>query len=169
MVSVETGGERNNGSIDPNRNFTGNATSCGRNSPRFTALFVDNRGSGKVIGLHSNTPGGDVSVNGKLPNTTPHKAQPKVNPFIGAKSGDDTLVFVASLAPDGEDSVVDGVVKTLVENGMNVMREHVTPKSNDCSFSNYAALQKLPNYYNIEVVHGDGNAQRKMIELIMKM
>lgn len=169
MVSVETGGERNNGSIDPNRNFTGNATACGRTSPRFTALFVDNRGGGKVIGLHSNTPGGDVSVNGNLPNTTPHKAKPKLNPFIEAKSGDDTLVFVASLAADGQDPVVDGMVKQLVDNGMNVMREHVTPKSNDCSLSNYAALNKLPNYYNVEVVHGDGNAQRKMIELIMKM
>lgn len=169
MVSVETGGERNNGSIDPNRNFTGDATACGRHSPRFTALFVDNRGNGRMIGLHSNTPGGDVSVNGKLPNTTPHKAVPKINPFIEAKSGDDTLVFVASLQPDGQDPVVDGIVKRLVENGMNVMREHVTPKSNDCSFSNYAALHQLPDYYNVEVVHGDGNAQRKMIELLMKM
>lgn len=169
MVSVETGGDRNNRGIDPNRIFTGDATACGRHSPHFTALFIDNRGSGKVMGLHSNTPGGDLSVNGSLPNTTPHKAKPKLNPFIAAKSGEDTLVFVASLAPDGQDPVVDGVVKKLVENGMHVMREHVTPKSNDCSLSNYAALNKLPNYYNVEVVHGDGNAQRKMIELIMKM
>jgi len=169
MVSVETGGERNNGNIDPNRNFTGNAAACGKTSPRFTALFIDNRGGGKVMGLHSNTPGGDVSVNGNLPNTTAHKAQPKLNPFIEAKSGDDTLVFVASLAADGADPVVDGMVKKLVDNGMHVMREHVTAKSNDCSLSNYAALAGLPNYYNVEVVHGDGNAQRKMIELVMKL
>lgn len=166
MVSVETGGNRENKGIDPNRNFTGNAKACGRTSPKFTALFTDHSGNGRIIGLHSNTPGGSVSVNGSLPHTTPIKAP---NPFIGAKSQQDTLVFVASTKPRDKDPAVDRIVQSLLDNNLNVMLELVSKKSNDCSFSNYAALRGLSNYLNLEVVHGDSAAQRKMIEVVMKL
>lgn len=174
MVTVETGGRRNNGSIDPNRIFTGNAKACNRFSPVYTALYIDNWNSGfPIIGLHTNglksaKTGGDGTISIKSP---PGNADafPSPSPFVGAKSAEDTLVFVASLQPKGKDAAVDKMVEKLTNAGMNVIREHVSEGRNDCSLSNYAALQHLQKYYNVEVVHGDAETQRRMVKLIMSM
>jgi hypothetical protein len=174
MVTVETGGRRNNGSIDPNRIFTGNAKACKRFSPVYTALYIDNWNTGfPIIGLHTNSlksakTGGDGTISIKSP---PGNADafPSPSPFVGAKSAEDTLVFVASLQPKGKDESVDQMVEKLTTAGMNVIREHVSAGRNDCSLSNYAALQNLRKYYNIEVVHGDAATQRRMVKLIMSM
>ena len=159
LVSVETGGRRNNGSIDPNRIFADEAQACGGAAPQYTRLVLANRSNGyPVVGLHSNDRGssstggaGTISIDAPLKSATPYKA----SPFIPSESNEDTLVFVASTQPKGSDPKVDGMVETLLKNGMNVIRELVTPKTNDCSLSNYLALRELQPYYNLEVVHGD--------------
>ena len=46
------------------------------------------------------------------------------------------------------------------------MYETVSPKQNDCSLSNYAALKKIRDYFNIEVVQSDRDAQRRLVDLL---
>jgi hypothetical protein len=125
-----------------------------------------------VVGLHSNDRGssstggtGTISIDAPFKSATPYKA----NPFIPSASNEDTLVFVASTKPKGEDPEVDRMVDSLLAKGMNVIRELVTAKTNDCSLSNYLALRDMQPYYNIEVVHGDRVTQWNMVNLIMAM
>jgi hypothetical protein len=35
--------------------------------------------------------------------------------------------------------------------------------------SNYAALNGIRNYFNLEVEHGDGTTQKAMIDIIMRL
>jgi hypothetical protein len=105
-----------------------------------------------------------ISIDAPLKSARPYKA----NPFIPSQSNEDTLAFVASTKPVGEDPVVDRMVDSLLQKGINVIRELVTTKTNDCSLSNYLALRGIQPYYNLEVVHGDRVTQALMVNLIMK-
>jgi hypothetical protein len=76
---------------------------------------------------------------------------------------------VASKLEPRQDQELYSVVKLLNGAGINVMYEQVTPARNDCSMSNYAALNGIRNYFNLEVEHGDSTTQKLMIDIIMRL
>ncbi|HZV21719.1 MAG TPA: hypothetical protein VE986_09265, partial [Hyphomicrobiales bacterium] len=58
--------------------------------------------------------------------------------------------------------------------GVNVLWERADAKHNDCSLSNYAAVNNIENYFNVEVPHShvrnsdSERAQRAIVDIIMK-
>ncbi|WP_136657354.1 hypothetical protein [Nitratireductor sp. XY-223] len=173
IVSVDSAGKRLNAGIDPNRNFTGNKKACGRYSPKYTDLFMSAYQRGRpIVALHSNalksrkTGGsGGVSINSPFSNTSVHKAKKP----IPSQSNEDTLAFVASTKKYGADHTVDKRIASLNNQGINVMRELVSRRGNDCSLSNYASLTNIKDYFNLEVVHGDGQTHMNMVDRLMKI
>lgn len=179
VVAIETGGSRYNGSQDPNRNFdTGSGRRCPQqvaSSRIFTSQVLKWRAANApVIALHSNERGhggdgaggaGGISMLKRLPNTTPF---PAVKPIV-TRSPSDSMVFVASTSAPTAGSGLMNFVAALNKVGLNVMYEAVTPKINDCSFSHFAALTGLRPYINVEVAHGDGEGQRRMLKIVLPM
>jgi hypothetical protein len=175
VVAVETGGYRNllgtKQSQDPNRNFdVGEANFRCRNqiapSPEYTKRFLRWRDSSQpIIALHTNRPGGDISI--KRP-SVPGRHFPAPRP-IGGRNPDHTLIFVSSVAETARDPNLVSFVRKLNERGINVIYELVSMARNDCSMSNYAALQGLRNYLNIEVVHDDTETQLKIVDIVMQL
>jgi hypothetical protein len=184
LIAVETGGYRENMGEDkkcqdPNRNFDiGKGPLCPlqrSHSPRFTKEILErwNRRD-PIIALHSNTPGGSISIERapKPAERYPGKtaAVPPNRKLLFAP--DDTLVFVAPI--EGSKRVT-AFKDALNAGGVNVLREHVDLKRNDCSLSNYAALNKIENYFNVEVAHShergsvSERAQQAIVDIIMKL
>lgn|GEM_PF-714768 len=172
VVAVETGGNRNNHAQDPNRNFDAGGTSPQKcreqvaRSPLFTANVLEFlHDDMTVIALHSNTPGGGISMRSPLGG---NRHFPARVPFP-SRSPDDTMIFVASTAPPEHDPNLRSFVSKLNDLGINVIYETVSPTKNDCSFSNYAALKGIRDYVNLEVVTDDGPGQIRMLELVMPL
>jgi hypothetical protein len=176
VVAVETGGSRFNGPQDPNRNFDAGGRRCPQQiaaSPLYTAAVTRWRSNETpVIALHSNERGyngdghggaGGISILKPLPGNTPY---PAPNP-LPTRSPSDSIVFVASTGRG--DAELSSLIAAMNNAGLNVMREFVSPGNNDCSFSNYAALTRIPKYVNIEVVHGDGAGQKKMLNVVLSL
>jgi hypothetical protein len=173
IVAVETNGERFNGPIDPNRNFSADGIGCAAignaASPKFVSVFMDNLAPGEpVFALHSNAKGssayggsGNISMKTPYSNATPYPARKVVNLF----RNDDTMIFVATVGKPSRE--ITGRVAALNEQGINVMLESVSPQKSDCSMSNYMVLTGRKDYLNLEVVHGDNITQEKMLQVVM--
>lgn len=177
VVAIETGGARFNGRQDPNRNFDAGGQKCREqtaHSPIYTDRILRWRSDGApIIALHTNERGfngdgnggaGGISIARPLPGSTAFRGK---GPALGL-SPDDTVVFVASTQSPQSDSNLMRFVRHLQDNRINVLYETVTRARNDCSLSNYAALQGIRDYVNIEVVQGDGDTQTKVLKQIVK-
>lgn len=167
VVAVETGGARNNGSQDPNRNFdVGNGGKCPQQrgpSPVYTSHVMALHASGApIVALHTNSPGPPIQVSHPPANV---RAFPAPSPI--GNPPDDAVVFVASTSPPEANGAMQSTIAALNRSGINVFYEMVSAANNDCSLSNYAALKGIPNYFNLEVAHGDGATQRKMVDILM--
>lgn len=177
-VAMNNGESRTNRGQDPNRNFGGAARqpTCREQraaSPVFTARVMELRPSGAmIVALHSNDNGytgdgkggnGSISVNRKSTVLTPFPA--------GAASplaDEDNVVLLAGAEPPPGNAATKALVSKLTTgSGVNVIYEHVTAASNDCSMSNYAVLNNLGAYYNIEVEHGRGIEQQKILDILI--
>ncbi|HWT30824.1 MAG TPA: hypothetical protein VN240_07335, partial [Propylenella sp.] len=80
-------------------------------------------------------------------------------------AGDHSLVLLA--AADANEPAVETWAEGLSGKGVNVVVEPVSAKSADCSLSNFAVLAGQRNYFNVTVDKDDGDAQRRIVELIM--
>jgi|AAUQ01.1.fsa_nt_gi hypothetical protein len=180
FLAVVTGGRRNNGSIDPNRNFaTGNVVGNCKPSPIFTnTIFrVINYFKPRAmpyLSLHTNDNGhsgnggrGTISILRKSSVTKSYPAYKYIK--RGVRKGlrdEDSLVYIAGTSKKPPKSKL----KKLLNSGLNVKYEIVSPKRNDCSMSNFVVLGKhSSNYYNIEVEHRDGRTQKIMLDRLMKI
>jgi hypothetical protein len=173
LVTVETGGKRNQDGIDPNRNFSDDEISCeklGKSaSPKFTGIFkelIDP--SQPIVALHNNFDGAVPTKGlGHVSMTTVPKDMRKVasKDPDGPLAGEHALLLLAASEP------VDESMKTrmqaLAGRGLNVVLEPVREGNGDCSLSNYAVLSGHDDYFNVTVHHDEGEKQRKMIEAVM--
>ncbi len=168
---------------DPNRNF-GESEQTARtcSQQKFAApLYSKNvfkvinsfRGSGlPYLALHSNKDGwrgnggsGGVSI---LNSSAAVKSYPSGNVLSGKCKGvkdEDSLVYIAGTDSNPPQSKLN----QLIDAGIHVKYEVISQDHNDCSMSNYVILNKGSNYYNIETELGDGVAQRKMIDALMRI
>ncbi|MBX3521142.1 MAG: hypothetical protein KF835_14115 [Xanthobacteraceae bacterium] len=169
---------------DPNRNFqVGNSEKCQlqlARSPVFTRRVLQWLQKGQpIIALHTNKEGFDPipvldeeKSKGNVSIGFPRKPDSNITEFpaarpIRAKSPNDTLIYVASRLPVGEDAGISRFVASLNASGIHVLYEHV--EKNDCSLSNYAVSRNIP-YLNIEVVDDDDTgAQIRMIDVVMRL
>lgn len=173
LVTLDTGGKRNQDGIDPNRNFSDGEISCpklGKSaSPKFTEAFKALLDPAQpIIALHNNFDGpvpteglGHLSM-AAVPGDM-RKATSK-DPG-GPLTGENALLLLAALDPV-EDAVKDRM-DALAQRGLNVVLEPVRPGKGDCSLSNYAVLSGHKNYVNVTVHHNEAEKQRKMIEAIL--
>lgn len=192
VVAVETNGDRFNAPLkgpqdrkqDPNRNFdAGSGAKCKwqiARSPVYTRRFMQWRPKNQpIVALHTNDPGyrgdgndgnegdGNVSMARALEPDSRITKLPAAKP-MQSLSPNDTMVFVASRRPPGADAALARFVKRLNEQGIHVLFEEVGSES-DCSLSNYAALRGIRNYVNVEVVHGDAEAQVRIVDTVMRL
>jgi hypothetical protein len=178
VVAVRTGGTRNNGHQDPNRNFdSGSPKQCPRQTAR-SPLYTDHVmrwrvGHAPIIALHTNERGydgdghggsGTISIARPPQGTLALRA---TAPPVG-QSPDDTMIFVASRSPPGGDPKLSDITDRLRGDGINIAWERVTTDGEDCSLSNYANSEGIRNYFNIEVVRGDGGTQRRIIDILIE-
>jgi hypothetical protein len=173
LVTLDTGGKRNQDGIDPNRNFSDDEISCpklGKSAaPKFTAVFKDLLGASQpVIALHNNFDG-PVPTNGL--GHVSMSTVPKDMRKVASKdpdsplAGEHALLLLAALEPVNEG--MKGRMQTLAGRGLNVVLEPVREGKGDCSLSNHAVLSGHEDYFNVTVHHGEGDKQRKMIAAIM--
>lgn len=179
LVAVESGERRIFKGQDPNRNFgTTKATAkrCRMQrapAPKYTRAILKSRKRGRpIIALHSNANG--WSGNGGSGNISIRRKGDAI-PFVSAIArsrrlkDEDTLIVLASKKPPGKDRKLARKVAYFTKKaGVNVLYEHVTPASNDCSLSNYVTLKGLGTYFNIEVETGDVKTQKKIIDIVMQ-
>lgn len=188
VVAVERNHDRYNRigkrKQDPNRNFQiGNSEKCQlqlARSPVFTRRVLQWLPKGQpIIALHTNKEGFDPipvldeeKSKGNVSIGFPRKPDSNITEFpaarpIRAKSPNDTLIYVASRLPVGQDAGLSRFVASLNASGIHVLYEHV--EKNDCSLSNYAVSRNIP-YLNIEVVDDDDTgAQIRMIDIVMQL
>lgn len=188
VVAVERNHDRYNRigkrKQDPNRNFqVGNSEKCQlqlARSPVFTRRVLQWLQKGQpVIALHTNKEGFDPipvldeeKSKGNVSIGFPRKPDSNITEFpaprpIRAKSPNDTLIYVASRLPVGQDAGISRFVASLNASGIHVLYEHV--EKNDCSLSNYAVSRNIP-YLNIEVVDDDDTgAQIRMTDVVMRL
>ncbi|MBA3518437.1 MAG: hypothetical protein H0T75_12530 [Rhizobiales bacterium] len=173
LITVDTGGSRNQDGIDPNRAFSDDELSCPKlgesAAPKFTAALRKQFDKDQpIVALHSNVDGpvptgglGHVSM----------EAPPKGMKVTRSKVSDSeladdrTLVLLAAL--DATDSAVKDRVADLSTAGVHVILESVSKEKADCSLSNYAVLTGHWAYYNLTVDHDGGEKQRGIIDVIM--
>ncbi len=181
FLAVETGGKRNNHKIDPNRNFSLKKTKRCKTSPIFTKTVFKviehfKPKSMPYLSLHSNSDGfrgdgrggrGTISILKKSKSTKSFPAYEKIlQTKRGGLADEDSLVYIAGRASNPPKSKLDSLLRA----GLNVKYEIVSPKTNDCSMSNFIVLnKKSTNYYNIEVEHSDTKTQKKMIDKLLKV
>lgn len=164
VVAVETGEKRNNVNLDPNRAFGERGFVCKRSrpAPEYTRRVLRFRApNAPIVALHTNRLDGNISIRSPEPGEKAFPARPQT--LIG---GDHHLIFLAS-AP-GVIPPLERAVRSLNEEGVNVIVEQVTYENNDCSLSNYATLKNLP-YFTVEVPTGDSAAQIAMTHKAMRI
>jgi hypothetical protein len=173
LVTLDTGGKRNQDGADPNRNFSDEEIGCrklGKSaSPRFSAAFrklIDP--VQPVIALHNNSAGGAPTGGlGHLSmKTLPRgmERSPSVDPDSELAS-DYALVLVTAAEPAGP--AVERQMAELSGKGLNVVLETVAEGEGDCSLSNYAVLAGHPTFMNVTVHHDEAKKQRKMLEAVL--
>lgn len=162
VVAVETGGQRLNHGVDPNRNYGRPGMACA-GSAQFTDAFLGNWQSGyPIIALHTNeSNGGHISIDSPPRGS---RAFPSKS-ASGRFASKDTMVILASTQPAEQDGGLMQKIERLNGQGVHVMAEHVT--ASDCSFSNFAAQAGIREYYNVEVVHGDTATQERIVDMLM--
>lgn len=180
IVAVEAKERRFFEGQDPNRNFAataGEARVCPgarAPAPKFVnAVLVRLARSQPIIALHSNSPGyqgdgrgGSGTISGKLRTAT-------MLPFIsaiakGRFADPDTLLIVPSEIPFARNKNAQNLLSWFGARGINVMFELISPRTNDCSLSNYAMLHRVAPYFNIEVAHGDTVTQERIVDRIFE-
>jgi hypothetical protein len=169
VVAIDTNGNRYNGPQDPNRNFDAGDAAARKckdqvaRSPIYTRRILEYLQDRSIIALHSNKPEGKISIRVKMGNNTNYPAHTP----LPTQLPDHTVVFVASTAPPQADRQLASFVSKLNNAGINVIYETVSPNNNDCSMSNFAALTKIRNYVNLEVVRGDNAGQKLLLDTVM--
>ncbi len=170
LVTVDTGGKRNESGIDPNRNFSADGVGCSKlgtdAAPQYTTLFRDLLTDEPIIALHNNVDGpvptgglGHASM-AEVPKDM--EAFPAVDPK-GPLAGDHTLVLLTSADPIA--TAAESRARALAAKGINTMIERVG--KGDCSLSNYTLLTGHPDYLNVTVDTDQRDTQRKIIDAIM--
>lgn len=184
FLAVMTGDKRFFKDQDPNRNFgetAGTAKQCreqkspapiySRNVFKIINAFRDRHMP--YLALHNNKNGwygnggsGTISILKSSKIAQSYPATKKVLPGSKGFKDEDSLVYIA-----GKRSKPDmKTIKQLHQLGIHVKYEVVTPKTNDCSMSNYVVLHKgTTEYYNIETEHGELETQKQMIDRIVKL
>jgi hypothetical protein len=173
FMTVDTGGHRNQDGIDPNRNFSADGIGCPKlgdsASPRFTGAFREAFDPAQpLIVLHNNV-GKPIPTGGLghvAMDTVPREMRVwKASDPDGELAGKHSLVLLA--AADLNEPAVETWAEGLSAKGVNVVVEPVSQKAADCSLSNFAVLAGQSNYFNVTVDKDDGEAQRRIVELIM--
>ncbi|GAB5376693.1 MAG: hypothetical protein AcusKO_31550 [Acuticoccus sp.] len=165
LVAIDGGEGRNYRGIDPNRYFAVTAAEAGpcamrRPAPRYTKYVMGLfKGRRHILSMHNNTRGGGVSV-------SMSSAKAKGFRTGGRFSDPDHMVFIASKGSIDGDSRGRATRQKLLNAGLNVVHEAVSPQNSDCSFSNYVALNDRREYFNIEAVHGSSD-QKAMVDALM--
>jgi hypothetical protein len=159
VTTVDTGGSRTAGGIDPNRNFDAGRLSCGR--PGRAKGFVEAMlapGGRPVIALHTNEPGrgGTISID------TPYAG---ATAFPAPGADPDAMVILAARR-GGEDPAARRLAAALNARGVNVMVERVDLADTDCSLSHYAVASGI-RYANVEARDGDVATQRAILDALM--
>jgi len=180
MIAVDGGEGRNVQGQDPNRNFGITpqiAAPCGgmqtKPAPVFTRalnrMFLRRP---LVLSLHSNHDGhsedeaggeGDISA---ARSTDTRRGFLATSPVDGL-SDPDNAILIAGLKPYESTPEAQDLVAHMSPLGINVIYEQVTPETNDCSLSFHAVLNKMGDYYNIEVEHGRLDDQKVMLDALM--
>jgi hypothetical protein len=172
LVALDTGGDRDQDGIDPNRNFSGGGIGCAKLSdaaPKFTAAFRKLYDPAHpIIALHNNSSKpvptgrlGHVSMDAVPKGLTKRPASDADGPFAHPH----TLVLLAATDP-GAPAIADRAAR-LNAAGMNVILEPVGRETADCSLSNHVVLSGHENYFNVTVDHDAGEQQRRIVDTIM--
>lgn len=165
LVAIDGSEARNFRGLDLNRAFARSAADAApcaisRPLPAYTRYVMSQfRGQNAVLSIHNNTRGGGVSVNMGGPKATGFRA-------AGPLADPDNLIFIAGTDPIGNDPNTRRTKDRLVAAGLNVVHERVTRANNDCSMSNYVALNDRRPYFNLEAVHGSP-VQTAMVDALM--
>lgn len=175
LIAVEAADSREMSGQDPNRNFgmTKQATASCRDmrrkpAPLFTQFLLDLRNPriNFFLTLHNNADG--HSGNGGSGGISAARQSAVMTGLMAEGGGDeDDAVLLAGRNPFDKERRAQRAAGFFNERGVNVIYEHVTPKRNDCSFSNHVVLNDLGEYYNIEAQHGHTAQQKQMLDLMM--
>ncbi|WP_407492085.1 hypothetical protein [Pseudooceanicola sp. MF1-13] len=181
MIAIDGDEGRNVQGQDPNRNFGLTrqiAAPCGgmqtKPAPTFTRalnrMFLRRP---LVLSLHSNHDGhaedgmdgaGDISA---ARSTDTRRGFLATKPVEGLSDADNAIL-IAGLTPYENTPAAQDLVAHMGPLGINVIYEQVTPETNDCSLSAHAVLNKMGDYYNIEVEHGRLDDQKIMLDVLME-
>lgn len=178
VVAMNNAENRTNAGQDPNRSFGGanKSASCRQQraaSPLFTARVLQLRPSGApIIALHTNDNGYDGDGKGGSGTISVNRTSSVLTPFPATQASpladeDNVLLLAGSEPAPGSAAAKALTAKMTQASGVNVIYEHVTAASNDCSLSNHVVLDNLGAYYNIEVEHGRGVEQQKILDILM--
>ena len=159
---------------DPNRNFSLSYKRVCKEQhyPSFiyTQTIIDiinsYKGSYPYLALHNNTNKGGISILKSSRYTKSFLAYPKsvVQKASGTLADEDNLVYIAGSSPKAPMHKVNA----LLQKGLNVKYELVTPRSYDCSLSNFVVQELgVESYFNIEAQHNATATQKRMIDLLL--
>lgn len=178
MVAVEAGEQRSFKGQDPNRNFGKSANITGpcrdmspKPSPKFTqAISKHFNRRFPVMTMHSNDNG--YAGNGGSGHISAARSSATMRGFMSTNpkrglSDEDNAILTAGLNPYESEAKAQRLVQHFSPLGINVIYEHVRPQKNDCSFSFHTLLNKMGDYYNIEVEHGRVEAQKAILDALM--
>ncbi len=85
----------------------------------------------------------------------------------GRRASSDALLSTAGAGRPDLGARKASLVADLTREGVNVLVETTSPSKTDCSLSHYAALNGIRPYLNIEVVDGDSETQRRILDIAM--
>ncbi|MGI3167101.1 hypothetical protein [Pseudooceanicola sp. 200-1SW] len=178
MVAVEAGENRVFQGQDPNRNFSltaSEAATCrdisAKPTPGFTkaitSFFSDRY---PVLTLHNNDEG--YSGAGGRGHISARRSSASMTGMMtpapqGALSDEDNAILLADTRPFEQSAASRKATAAFHAQGVNVIYEHVRPERNDCSFSFFTKMNGLGEYYNIEAQFGAGEAQQRMVDVLM--
>ena len=178
LVAVEAGESRTFQGQDPNRNFSlsaSRAATCrdisAKPTPGFTkaitSFFSDRY---PVLTLHNNDEG--YSGAGGRGHISARRSSASMTGMMtptpqGALSDEDNAILLADTRPFAQSAASRKATAAFHAQGVNVIYEHVRPERNDCSFSFFTRMNGLGDYYNIEAQFGAGEAQRRMVDVLM--
>ncbi|MCA1335059.1 hypothetical protein [Pseudooceanicola marinus] len=178
LVAVEAGESRTFQGQDPNRNFSLSASTAAtcrdisaKPTPGFTkaitSFFSDRY---PVLTLHNNDEG--YSGAGGRGHISARRSSASMTGMMtptpqGALSDEDNAILLADTRPFAQSAASRKATAAFHAQGVNVIYEHVRPERNDCSFSFFTRMNGLGDYYNIEAQFGAGEAQRRMVDVLM--
>ncbi|HUV32227.1 MAG TPA: hypothetical protein VMW31_01545, partial [Devosiaceae bacterium] len=174
LVAVENAERRLNDGQDPNQIFAITARAVqvcpGARAPvpDYVAAFLKDWDTRvPVVGLHSNWDG--FLEAGGLGSISVRRSDPKMIPFAspvaeGRLADEDTVVMLVGSSPPDDDTPA---LKWMNEHGVHVIYRHTTEDNNGCTLADYLTLNRLGDYYNLEVERGDPQTQPVLIDLLM--